>query len=186
MISVFNSLIYVQQNIIYAQCHFVSFLLIVQQQFQISSCSGSRPKKHEVHVVQLMYCHWVQNFILVRFAEVFGFSFIKMFSIIGDANVKRNMTNLNIASRQSMKQAQVIEHLGVSPIDQAFQAVRKESTVCIVASVTEMIISGGDCGTISASVDPVFSDLQAKISAFCSANPHLQACYQLRDHSNFF
>ena len=99
-----------------------------------------------------------------------------MFSIIGDANVKRNMTNLNIASRQSMKQAQVIEHHGVSPVDQAFQAVRKESTVCIVAIVSEMIISGGDCGTISASVDPVFSDLHAKISAFCSANPNLQAC----------
>ena len=99
-----------------------------------------------------------------------------MYSIIGDANAKRNMTNLNIASRQSMKQAQVIEYLGVTPIDQSLHAVRKESTVCIIAAVTEMIIVNGDCGTVSASVDPVFSDLHAKISAFCSANPQLQAC----------
>ena len=43
----------------------------------------------------------------------------RIFSVIGDANVKRNMTSLNIASREVMKNAQVIDYLGVSPIDQA-------------------------------------------------------------------
>ena len=99
-----------------------------------------------------------------------------MFTIIGDANVRRNMTALNIASRPSMKAAQIIDYLGVTPIDVALHEVRQESTVLIIAAVTEMLISGGDCGTINASIDLVLSGLHSKLAAFCSSRPGLQAC----------
>ena len=98
----------------------------------------------------------------------------RLVSIIGDANVRRNMTGLNVASREAMKNAQVIDYLGLCPVDQALQEVRPESNICIFAAITEPLISGGDCGTIFASIDPILTSLHACIAAFCVARPNLQ------------
>ena len=98
----------------------------------------------------------------------------RIFSVIGDANVKRNMTSLNIASREVMKNAQVIDYLGVSPIDQALSDVRQESNICIVAALTEPLLANGDCGTINASVDPALTSIFTTLSRFCLSRQDLQ------------
>ena len=98
----------------------------------------------------------------------------RLISIIGDANVRRNMTGLNVASREAMKNAQVIDFLGLCPIDQALQEIRAESTIVIIAALTEPLVANGDCGTIFASIDPILTSLHHSISTFCSAHPTLQ------------
>ena len=100
-----------------------------------------------------------------------------MYSIIGDANVRRNMTGLNVASREAMKNAQVIDFLGTTPIDQALMEIRAESSICIISALTDPIVANGDCGTVYASVDPILTSCHASIAAFCQAHPHLQVCY---------
>lgn len=72
----------------------------------------------------------------------------RLFSFIGDANVKRKMTGLNIASREAIKSAQVLDCSLMSELDTALQAVRPESDVLILASMTEFLLAAGDCGTI--------------------------------------
>ena len=106
----------------------------------------------------------------------------KLFSIVGDANVRRNMTGLNVASCEVMKTAQIIDYLGVSPIDPVLAEVRAESNVCIVAAVTEMLITNGDCGTIYASVDPVLNSLFASLSGFATSRPNVQVWFTLSSH----
>ena len=100
----------------------------------------------------------------------------RLFSIVGDANVRRNMTGLNVASRESMKTAQIIDYNsgGNVSIDAAFQEVRPESNVCIVSAITDLILSGGDCGTIFASIDPALNDFHARLSAFCTVRSSMQ------------
>ena len=98
----------------------------------------------------------------------------RLFSIIGDANVRRNMTGLNIASRESMKSAQILDCSSMSELDTALQDVRPESTVLILASLTEFILASGDCGTIFSSVDPVLASLVTKLVGFCAFKPFLQ------------
>ena len=95
-------------------------------------------------------------------------------SIIGDANVRRNMTGLNVASREAMKNAQVIDFPGLTPVDQPLAEVRSESNVCIFAALTDPIVANGDCGTVFASVDPVLSSIHQSISAYCLAHPDVQ------------
>ena len=68
-------------------------------------------------------------------------SISRLFTIIGDGNVRRNMTGLNVASRESMKSAQIIDYVGNTSIDVALQEVRPESTACIVAAITDLILS---------------------------------------------
>ena len=95
-------------------------------------------------------------------------------SIIGDANVRRNMTGLNVASREAMKNAQVIDYLGLTTVDQPLAEVRSESNVCIFAALTDPIVANGDCGTVFASVDPVLSSIHQSISAYCLAHQDVQ------------
>ena len=97
-----------------------------------------------------------------------------LYTIIGDANVRRNMTGLNVASREAMKSAQIVDFLGLTPIDQALLEVRPESSICIVSALTDPIVANGDCGTVFASVDPILTSLHASIAAYCSAHPQIQ------------
>ena len=97
----------------------------------------------------------------------------RLFSIIGDGNVRRNMTSLNIASRASMKSAQVIACSNLDSIDAALAEVRPESSVCVFAAVTELIIMAEDCGTVAATVDTALLAFKSKIEAFCKVKPDL-------------
>ena len=53
----------------------------------------------------------------------------RLISIVGDANVYRNMTGMNVASRESMKNAQVINYVPPASFDAAFQEIRPETEV---------------------------------------------------------
>ena len=98
----------------------------------------------------------------------------KLVSIIGDSNVLRNMTGLNVASREVMKTAQIIDCTGAKTIEQSLHLVRAESNICIVAAITEQLLSGGFCGTIYGSVDPMLTSINAAISSYCINHPIIQ------------
>ena len=104
-------------------------------------------------------------------------SISRVFSIIGDSNVRRNMTGLNIASREAMKNAEIIDYNPPASFDSALGSVRAESNICIIAAITELLLTGGDQGTVSASIDPILTMIRAKIYAFCATRPSLQASH---------
>ena len=101
-------------------------------------------------------------------------SITRLFTVIGDANFRRNMTGLNTASRESMKMAQIIDCNHLNTLDNALNEVRAESSVLVIASMTEFIVSSGDCGTIFSSIDPVLTSVATKIGGFCAFRPSLQ------------
>ena len=98
----------------------------------------------------------------------------RLFSVIGDANVRRNMTTLNVASRASMKSAQVIDCVQMSTLDSALLEVRAESEVLILASITEFLLGNGNTGTLASTVDPVLTSFAAAIHRFCASRQTLQ------------
>ena len=99
----------------------------------------------------------------------------RLISIIGDGNIKRNMTGLNIASRESMKNAQVIDYKAPASFYSAFREIRADSTVCIIAALTDLLLAGGDGGTIHSSIDPILTSFRTKVFSLCTSRPELQA-----------
>lgn len=97
-----------------------------------------------------------------------------VYSIIGGNNVKRNMTSLNIESREVMKSAQVLSLSGLSSMSEVFASVRVESNVCIFAGVTELLSDAESTGAILSTVDPVLSEMMNQFRAFCNARPDLR------------
>ena len=102
-------------------------------------------------------------------------SISRLFTIIGDQNVRRNMTGLNVASREVMKSAQVLDCSSMTDMDSRLNEVRPESEVLILASITEFLLSSGDCGTIYSSIDPVLTAFASKVVGFCAYRPNLKA-----------
>ena len=73
-----------------------------------------------------------------------------------------------------MKTAQVVACDSLAALDGALLAVRSESTVCIVAAVTEPLVTAQKSGTLFATVDHILSEIVTKISSFCLSRPALQ------------
>ena len=67
----------------------------------------------------------------------------RMVSVVGDSNIRRNFTSLNIASRESMKNAEVIDCSTLNSLDAALGDVRSESSQCIVACISEFLVVAG-------------------------------------------
>ena len=99
----------------------------------------------------------------------------RLISIIGDGNVRRNMTGLNVASREAMKSAQVIDYAAPTSFESVFNEIRADSTVCIIAALTDLLLSGGDGGTIFSTIDPILDSFRARVFHLCTARPNLQA-----------
>ena len=97
-----------------------------------------------------------------------------IFTIIGDANVSRNMTALNMASRDVIKNAQLLDGSALATFDNALNDVRPESNVLIIASITEYLLCGGFTGTVSSTIEPVLSSFKTKVFGFCAFRPTLQ------------
>ena len=101
-------------------------------------------------------------------------SITNVYTVIGDSNIKRNMTSMNIASRTVMKDCQVIDCPSLDNLEAALASVRDESTVLIFSAISELLASGSDRGTVQASMNFVLSSVATKLSILCRARPSLQ------------
>ena len=96
-----------------------------------------------------------------------------IYSVIGDSNIRRNMTSMNIASRQVMSDCQIIDCPKFSDLDNAFSSIRQESTVCIFQSVTQLLLNAADIGTVLSTIETLLNELSAKLVQLCRARPAL-------------
>ena len=75
-----------------------------------------------------------------------------------------------------MQKAQVIDCVSMPTFNDALTEVRNESSVLIIASITEFLVASGDCGTIFSSIDLVLASFVTTLVGFCAFKPTLQAC----------
>ena len=86
----------------------------------------------------------------------------------------RALALVGYADREAMKSSQVIDCFTASTFDAALAEVRAETSVLIVATLTEFILSNGFCGTVHSSLDPVLASFVTTISGFCAFRPNLK------------
>ena len=97
----------------------------------------------------------------------------RLYTVIGDANVRRNMTGLNMASRETMKLAQVVACDNLASLSSAVNEIRQESSVCIVAAITEMLLAADNTGTVASSIMSVLQSFKTMLITLCNARPSL-------------
>ena len=96
-----------------------------------------------------------------------------IFSLIGDSNVRRNITKTNSRACPQMSGSQVLFCQKLPLLEDALGKIRKESSVCIVACVTNFLTSSDDDSMVSKRVEPVLDEFVHHLTATCANAPDL-------------
>jgi len=96
----------------------------------------------------------------------------RIFSIVGDSNVKRHMNPTNCRDRPKMSSSQVLPCTKSFGFRQALLSVRPESNVCIIACVSNFISDSTEVSSsASQKAEPVVKDFFDGVVEACRASP---------------
>ena len=104
----------------------------------------------------------------------FGFKMsqlVRVYSLIGDSNIKNNVNKTSCSARPAIKAAQILSCGHLEIFSDALAKIRKESTVCIVACITNFLTSVDGPSSVSQRVQPVLQDVRDLLHEVCSSNP---------------
>ena len=98
----------------------------------------------------------------------------QLYTVIGDSNVRRNMTAMNVASREAMSTAKVIDCLAITTLAQALRDVSVDTTVLLIQCLTSFLVVCEDTGSIFGSIDPTLGEFKAMVCDFAASHQALQ------------
>ena len=97
-----------------------------------------------------------------------------LYAVVGDVNIRRNMTAMNVASRVNMASAKLIDCSTASSLVQALKTVPDNTSVCVVQCISSILASVQDTGSIFGTIDPILADFAGVLREFCSSRVDLQ------------
>ena len=98
----------------------------------------------------------------------------QLYTVVGDANIRRNMTNMNAASREAMTTARVIDCLALATLAQALRDVSADTTVLLVQCITSILVSSPDAGSVFGTIDPVLGEFNTLVRGYASSHQAVQ------------
>ena len=90
---------------------------------------------------------------------------LRSFTIIGDSNVKRNISKTNSRACPQMSGTQFLYCQRLELLDEVLTKIRKESSVCIVSCITNFLASSEEDPMVSKRVEPVIGEFGEAITA---------------------
>ena len=103
---------------------------------------------------------------------LFTMSQVRVFSLVGDSNVKRHMNPTNCRDRPAMMEAQVIPCTKISVLQQSLRSVRDSSNVCIVSCISNFLSdSDSSASSMALRLEPIYLEFFRKLVQSCQAKP---------------
>ena len=98
---------------------------------------------------------------------------VRLWSVVGDSNISRNVNKTSSRANPLVKAAQFIScgHLGI--FSESIKKVRSESSVCIVSCLTNFVCNAEESTSASASgrAEGVFREILQVLQEACTASP---------------
>ena len=97
----------------------------------------------------------------------------RVYSLIGDSNVQRNVSKTSFRASPLLKSAQVIPCGHLAIFSESLLKVRAETTICIIACLTNFITSSDETtsSSVSGRIEPVLTAIAETLQAACENNP---------------
>ena len=95
----------------------------------------------------------------------------RVFTIIGDSNVKRNISKTNSRACPAMAGSQILSCQRLQLLEDVLGKIRKESNVCILSCITNLITDSDADSMVSKRVEPVVEEFSSILSTYCMAFP---------------
>ena len=114
-------------------------------------------------------------------------SISRVFTVIGDSNVRQNMTPFNVRDRPGLSDAQLLSCTRLDLLPDVLRSVRANSNVVIVSCLTNYLTSSDQSDSVLTRVSPYLVEFRQHLDAFCSARPTTQVMaappmYRVRPH----
>ena len=111
-----------------------------------------------------------QNSLSLALIQVFGFALL--FSLIGDSNVRRNMTPFNCHDRPAQLSAETKICGKIDIFAETLRSTMAESTAVIISCLTNFIAeSEGSSNSVSMRIQPVLLQACDVLLDFCDEQP---------------
>ena len=95
----------------------------------------------------------------------------RVFSILGDSNVIRNMTPFNCRDRPLMKNSQNIQVGRLDLLAESLRQVRVESNVVLLSCITNFLTSSSSDGSVSQRVEHLLAQFIDLVDKFATEKP---------------
>ena len=95
----------------------------------------------------------------------------RVFSLIGDSNVRNHVNKNSCRANPALKSAQVMCCGSAEILAATLEKVRSSTTVCIVACVSNFLCDVDGPASVQNRLDPVLQDFRASMISACEANP---------------
>ena len=97
---------------------------------------------------------------------------VRVFSLLGDSNVRPHITKTSCRANPQLKKAQVLScgHIGI--FKETLAQIRAESTVVIISCLTNFISSADGPAAVSHRVEPVLQEVRDALFTECEAAPN--------------
>ena len=95
----------------------------------------------------------------------------RVFSLIGDSNIRQNVTKTSCRANPVMKTSQIIACGSLSIFEASLSAVREESSVVILSCLTNFLTAAKGSEIVSQRISPVLQDIKDILVAKCQAHP---------------
>ena len=100
---------------------------------------------------------------------------VRVFSLLGDSNIRRHITKTTCRASGAVKGAQVIPCGALEIFSESLKSIRAESNMVILSCVTNFITSAADGpSAVSQRVEPILQDVHFELVAACEENPDRQ------------
>ena len=96
---------------------------------------------------------------------------VRVYSLIGDANVRGYINKTTCRANPSIGAAQLLSCCQLEIFPDSLKEVRSQSTVCIIGCLTNFITSCEGPSSITQRVQPLLQDFRDAVVASCEANP---------------
>jgi len=96
------------------------------------------------------------------------------FSLIGDSNVRRFVTNVNKKACPEIASAQISSCPKISMLSEALRQVSDGTDVVILTCITNFIVDVAGSSSPGVRAEPVITGFKKKVSEACEANPSMK------------
>ena len=99
-----------------------------------------------------------------------------VYSLLGDSNISGHVNKTSVRANPQLKATQVLQcgHIGIR--GETLAKVRKETTVVILACLTNFVSSADGPPTVSHRVEPVLQSIRSVLLEFCGACDTRMVC----------
>ena len=98
-------------------------------------------------------------------------SILRVFSVVGDSNVRQNMTPFNIRDRPGLSDAQLLTASSLEVLPDALRSVRASSNVVILSCITNYLTSSEASSSVSGRVSPLLASFRQTVDSFVASRP---------------